>query len=120
MNININIMYKQKISPLCESIRNVHPNIDKMDYIERLKTMNDFFDQPDAHGITPLFLTLQYSDINPLLMILFSYICNYKYQNLTSFDDFNKNMVQVKTHYPLYYEKMVKKINEQKIDFLNI
>lgn len=93
-------MYKQKFSPLCESIQNVNPNIDKIDYIERLKTMNNFFDQSDAHIITSVFLTLHYSNINSLLMILFSYIFNYKHQNLSSFYDFNKNMVQVKTHYP--------------------
>lgn len=109
-------MFKQKISPLCESIRNVHPVIDKEDYIEKLKSMSNFFDQPDLHGITPLFLSLQYSVVNPLLLNLFSYICNYKYQRLTSFDDFNRNIDQVKMNYPSYYEELVTKIKQQHID----
>jgi len=107
-------MYKQTISPLPESIRNVHPILCKMDYIERLKKMNDFFDIKEvSSGITPLFLSLQYSSINPLLLILFSYICNYKHANSTSFDDFNNDMMKVKSAYPGYYDQLVKKIKEQ-------
>jgi hypothetical protein len=107
-------MFNQTISPLSESIRNVHPT-DYYDYIERLKLMSNFFDHTDSHGITPLFLSLQYSAVNPLLLILFSYICNHKYQNLSSFDDFNKNMNQVKMNYPSYYEELIRKIKEKKL-----
>lgn len=112
-NTNTNTMFKQTISPLCESIRNVHPIIDREDYIERLKLMKDFFDHKDSHGITPLFLSLKYSIINPLLLNLFNYICNYKHQNFTSFDDFNRNMNLVKMHYPSYYDELVEKIKQQ-------
>lgn len=109
-------MFKQTISPLPESIRNVHPIIDKMSYIERLKLMITFFDVKDSYGITPLFLCLQYSVVNPLLLILFSYICNHKHQNLSSFDDFNKNMEQVKNSYPSYYVELVRKIKDRIIN----
>ena len=105
-------MFKQQISPLCESIRNVH-STDYYDYIERLKLMSNFFDIKDSNGLTPLFLCLQYSVINPLLLILFNYICNYKNQNLSSFDDFNNDMMKVKSAYPGYYEQLVQKIKQQ-------
>jgi len=102
-------MFKQTISPLPESIRNVHPT-DYYDYIERLKLMNNFFDVKDSNGLTPLFLCLQYSAVNKLLLILFDYIYNYKHKNSTSFDDFNKNMEQVKNFYPEYYDEILKKL----------
>ena len=108
-------MFKQTISPLPESIRNVH-STDYYDYIERLKLMSNFFDVKDSNGLTPLFLCLQYSVVNPLLLILFSCICNHKHQNLSSFDDFNNDMMKVKSAYPGYYEQLVQKINKQIIN----
>jgi hypothetical protein len=104
-------MYKQTISPLPESIRNVH-STDYYDYIERLKNMNNFFDVKDSNGLTPLFLCLQYSSTNKLLLVLFTYICTYKHINSTSFDDFNKNMQLVKDNFPKYYDKLVIQIKE--------
>ena len=122
-------MYRQQISPLPLSIRNVHPILCKMDYIERLQSMNDFFDikEPDTN-LTPLFLSLQYSIINPLLLILFKYICTHKHKKLTSFDDFNNDMIIIKSSYPNYYEELVNKIKRQivneeilkKIEFINV
>lgn len=104
-------MFKQTISPLPESIRNIHPN-DYYDYIERLKMMKEFFDVKDTHNITPLFLCLQYSSTNKLLLVLFAYICTYKHINSTQFDDFNKNMQLIKDNFPNYYDKLVIQIKE--------
>ena len=95
---NTNTMFKQTISPLSESIRNVH-STDYYDYIERLKLMSNFFDVKDSNGLTPLFLCLQYSVVNPLLLFLFSCICNHKHQNLSSFNDFNNDMMKINRFY---------------------
>ena len=98
----------QSVSPLCESIRNVHP-YDYYDYIDRLKKMIEFYDVKDVNNVTPLFLCLQYSVINERLMCLFVCICTHKHQYITSFDDFNKNMEIIKKEYPSYYEELKKK-----------
>jgi hypothetical protein len=74
--------------------------------------MNNFFDVKDSNGFTPLFLCLQYSSTNKLLLVLFTFICTYKHINSTSFDDFNKNMQLVKDNFPKYYDKLVIQIKE--------
>jgi len=104
-------MFTQTNSPLSESICNVRP-FDYYEYIDKLKSMNNFFDVKDRDNITPLFLCLQYSSINKLLLVLFDYICTYKHINCTSFNDFNKNMQLLKDNFPNYYEKLVIQIKE--------
>ena len=112
------------LSPLAHNIRMIHKN-DYYDYIEKLKKLQDYYDVADIDGITPLFLSLQYSIINDKLLCLFKVICEFKHQNNTSFDDFNKNMSTVKNVYPFYYVELVNKIkrtitNEDIIKKLNI
>ena len=97
------------ISPLTHNIRMIHKN-HYYDYIEKLKSLKEYYDIPDVNGITPLFLSLQYSIINDKLLCLFQSICSYKYSNNTSFDDFNTNILTVKNVYPEYYDELVNKI----------
>lgn len=96
-------MYSQH-SPLHSAIEMVNYDND-VDYILQLLDNKSIdVDAKTIMGITPLFLSIQYSIVNKDLKRVFVKIVDKKIKKNSSFDDFKQNMALVKHSYPSSYD----------------